>query len=126
MGEVIKIGPKDRRRAKRRPRSIPVMLDDFLVEVTDLSLDGMGAGTLEIISSCDINIAAGQNVTLRFPTQESYDGDVEFARNGGFGSAITVEIVRVAKHEARFGARFVDLTESQALELARLIAGCDW
>lgn len=126
MGEVVKIGPKDRRRATRRHRSIPVMLDHFLVEVIDLSLTGMGAGTLEIISSCDINIAAGQNVTLRFPHQIPYDGDIEFTGGGGFGPGITVEIVRVADGEARFGARFVDLTHEQARELARLIEGCDW
>jgi hypothetical protein len=101
----------ERRRHKRAGVMVPALLDQMPVTISDLSLGGIGAGSIEILYDGEMVPSRGQQASLRF-----FDGLDEVSEN------IEVEIVRVSSSRGELGARYVNLTEEQKAFITRLLA----
>ena len=126
MTGPIRLTAKERRETPRRRAQMPAMLNSHLVEITDLSLGGVRAGTVEIVADCDIYIAPGENATVRLPAETDFDGDLDLAEPFEFSEPLDLEIVRVAKSGRLLGGRFIGLSDRQRRFLAKRIQGGDW
>ena len=101
----------ERRRHKRSGVMVPALLDQIPVTISNLSLGGIGAGSIEILYDGELLPARGQQASLRF-----FDGLDEVS------DSIEVEIVRVSGSRGELGARYVGLTEDQKQFIERLLA----
>ncbi len=88
---------------------LPALLDQFPVTVTDISLGGVGSGSLQMLADATMGPGRGQKASLRFLTDEE------------FAESIEVEITRVSSQRGELGARYLDLTAEQKRFIERLV-----
>lgn len=113
MGEVIQFKRSDRRGRQRRMTRVLAHLNGFLVELTDLSLSGLGGGSVELLSYSDLNLRLGDQAELRLPRPVLAESDADFGHSTSFSAPIPVEVVRSCSGTRSFGARFDALTDQQ-------------
>ncbi len=113
MGKVIQFKRSDRRGRQRRATRVLAHLNGFLVELTDLSLSGLGGGSVELLSYSDIDLAMGDQAELRLPRPVRAECDFDFGHSTSFSAPIPVEVVRSCSGTRSFGARFEALSDPQ-------------
>ncbi len=113
MGKVIQFKRSDRRGRQRRATRVLAHLNGYLVELTDLSLSGLGGGSVELLSYSDIDLAVGDQAELRLPRPALIESDPDFGHPTTFSAPIQVEVVRSCSGTRSFGARFEALSAPQ-------------
>ena len=106
MGDTL---TKEKRRHPRIGVMLPALLDQFPVTVTDISLGGVGSGSLQMLTDGTMGPGRGEKASLRFLTDEA------------FGESIEVEITRVSSQRGELGARYLGLTAEQKRFIERLV-----
>lgn len=95
----VSFGVKGQRRDQRRPVSIIGSIGGARVELVDLSLSGVGGGTVAIGKNSKIKVREGQETTL------------EFTAPNGRHVALPVKIQRIDHIGGEFGASITGLSE---------------
>ena len=111
MARVIAITTQNRRRDNRRRVMLPALLNGQPVEIEDVSLGGISASSLEILSDEGVALTPGQIATLRLP------------RDSDQAQTLTLEIVRVSLENGSIGARIVGLDDREYRMIEKLVLG---
>ena len=113
MGEVVHFRRSERRYEKRRTARLLAHLNGYLVELTDLSLSGLGGGSVELLSYADVGLEVGDRAELRLPRPGATEAQLDFSAATTFSAPISVEVVRCSTGTRSFGARFANLSQPQ-------------
>ena len=99
MKQRVSFGIKEQRRDQRRPVSIPGSIGGVRVDLIDVSVTGIGGGTLALANAAGLNFQEGQDTTL------------EFTAPDGRQVTLPVRIRRIDNAAGDFGAVFTKLSD---------------
>ena len=109
MGQRVTYATKEQRRDQRRPVSIAGSIGGIPVDLVDLSVTGVGGGTIALGNTDDIELRAGQRTAL------------EFAGPDGQTIALGVKIERIDHAAGEFGAVFDELSDQDFDAIEKLM-----
>lgn len=98
MARLAGYSKSNRRRDQRRPVPLPATLDGVPVMIVDLSLSGVGAGTVEEEAPAKFSLRPGQLCRIEFT--DAREREV----------SVLLEITYFLASEGRFGGRFEGLS----------------
>ena len=109
MSQRVSFGIKEKRRDQRRPVSIKASIGGVGVDLIDLSLTGVGGGTIALGSADGLDLKGGQISTLMF--------------TGANGQLVTlpVTIQRIDDAGGEFGALFTELSDADFDAIEKLM-----
>ena len=110
MGKVSDVMQEERRRDRRREVLIGASINSVPVKVVDLSIAGV-RGAIEILSTSGHQFQEGVRMVMKLD-----DAPAE-------SEIFEIEIVHTTDSDGMFGARFVDLTDSQYRLLEQAVLG---
>jgi hypothetical protein len=109
MRQRVAYSSKEHRRDQRRAVSIEASLDGHPIEIVNMSLSGIGGGTVELHEREELDLQEGQYAVLEFR------GDNEQR------VALNIEIRRVFSDTGEFGAVFHDISAADFDAIERLM-----
>ena len=99
MTQRVTYATNEQRRDQRRPVSIEGSIGGVRVDLVDLSVTGVGGGTIALGNTDNIELRAGQHTAL------------EFTGPDGQPVALRVKIERIDHAAGEFGAVFDELSD---------------
>ena len=109
MKQRVTFGFKDNRRNQRRPVSIEGSIGGVRVDLVDLSLTGVGGGTIALGDAAGLDIHESQNTTLNFTGTD------------GQPVALRVKIERIDQAAGAFAATFDELSDKDFDAIEKLM-----
>ena len=100
---------KEQRRDQRRPVSIEGAIGGVRVDLVDLSLTGVGGGTIALSGAAGLELREGQDTTL------------EFTDRDGQPVALRVKIQRIDHAAGAFAAALDELSDSDFDAIEKLM-----
>jgi hypothetical protein len=109
MSQKVSYATKEQRRDQRRPVSIEGSVAGVRVDLVDLSLTGVGGGTIALGDAAGLDIREGQHTTL------------DFTGPDGQPVALRVKIERIDHAAGAFAAAFEELSDTDFDAIEKLM-----
>jgi hypothetical protein len=109
MKQRVTVGAKEQRRDQRRPVSIAAAVGGIPVDLVDLSLTGVGGGTIALGEAAGLDIREGQDHTL------------DFTGPDGQPVSLRVKIQRIDHAAGEFAAAFAELSDTDFDAIEKLM-----
>jgi len=109
MTQKYSYGANEQRRDQRRPVSIEGSIGGVCVDLVDLSLAGVGGGTIALTDATGLDIHEGQHTTL------------DFTGPDGRAVALRVKIERIDHAAGEFAAAFDELSDTDFNAIEKLM-----
>ncbi len=109
MTHRVSFGTNEQRRDQRRPVSVEGRIDGGRVDLIDLSITGVGGGTIALGDAASLDIREGQNSIL------------ELTGANGQPVSLPVEIQRIDGEAGGFGAKFSELSDDDFDAIEKLM-----
>ncbi len=109
MTQKYSYGTHEQRRDQRRPVSIEGSIGGVPVDLVDLSVTGVGGGTIALGDAAGLDIREGQHTTLNFTGPD------------GQPVALRVKIERIDHAAGEFAAAFDELSDGDFAAIEKLM-----